>query len=158
MKPLELCKNRWYVCLTGIAVKLKRSKFAQCKKPRRKTPIRRKLTVFPKQSKNRKFRPISPGSYLSTLRKNHSNPRPTLKYLELCQCRCYECLIGIAVKLKHSRFPLCKKPRRNTPIRRELTVFPKQSKHRRFRPMCLGSYLSTLRKYRPNPKPNFKPL
>ena len=119
---------------------------ALCKKPRRKTPIRRELTVFPKQSKNRLFRSIWQGSYFSTLRKNRRNPRPTLKPLELCKNRWYRCLTGIAVKLKRSKFAQCKKPRRKTPIRRKLTVFPKQSKNLRFQPLWQSSYLKTLRK------------
>ena len=55
---LELCKYRNYLCLTGIDVKPEHTRFALCKNPRRKTPITQELTVFPKQFKNRRFRPI----------------------------------------------------------------------------------------------------
>ena len=127
------------------------------KKTGSKTSITPVVTFFPKQSKNPRFRPICRGSYLSNLLKNRPNPRPTLKPVELCKYRCYVCLTGIDVKLKHRRFAPCKKPRRKTHIR-ELLVFPKQSENRRFRPIWQGSYLSNLRKNRPNPRPTLKHL
>ena len=59
----------------------------------------------------------------------------------------YHGLISMDGKLNYPRFLLCKKPDEKTPIRREMTIFPKVSKTAVFCKMAKGGPRENVQKW-----------
>ena len=99
--------------------KLHYARFLLCKKPHKKTPIRREMTIFPKVSKTAVFVKNSKGgetkgicSKMADFLSEHLKEKENRKY------KSYHRLISMDGKLHYPRFLSCKKLHQKTPIRR----------------------------------------
>ena len=99
--------------------KLHYPRFLLCKKPHKKTPIRREMTIFPKVSKTAVFAKYQGGGGTKGICSKMADFfSKLLKEKENRKYKSYHRLIKMDGKLHYPRLLLCKKPHEKTPIRR----------------------------------------